>query len=396
MILTDEILKWIEDNLHEDVAKLRLKLHKQMTPELDFALLQIECRKKTAKKLPVTLQCNKFIFPTTLSSEQCTSDLLAIFHSTLIENGQTLIDLTSGLGIDVYHFASKAKSVTAIEKSPVISEAIKHNAAALALNNITSINDDCIEFIKQCSEHYDVAFIDPARRGKDGRRLYALGDCEPDVSKMLSDLKRLCNRLIVKASPMLDITRTLIELPEASDIYTVGTVQECKELVIVIDFSKETRQINRHAVTLSSNGYNCYSFNETDESMSMPQYELPQINSYIYEPYPSVMKAAPYKLLSSSFNIAKLHVNTHLYTSAFINHEFPGEIFRIEDIIEFSSKKIKGFSTKYPQINIATRNFIIGSDELRKKLKVKDGGTLRAIGCTAADDSKLLLILSKV
>ncbi len=394
--LTSEIFKWIEEHQNDDVTKLRLRYHKQMTAELDFAIMQIECRKKATKKLYQTLQNKQFVFPTTLSAEQCTSDLLSKFHATLIDDGVSLVDLTSGLGIDVYHFAQKAKSVTAVERIPEIAQAVIYNAEILRLNNVDVENVDCCEFVKKTNKHFDVAFIDPARRGDGGKRLFALCDCEPDVTVLVNEIKKKCNKLIVKVSPMLDISQVQRELPGISEIYAIGTPQECKEIVVILDFVTKTKFIKIHAVTLDKEKTIKISFIKDEESNSLITYQLPQEGGYLYEPFPSVMKIAPFKLLSKKYNVGKLHSNTHLYTSHIYRDEFPGEVFKIEHIIPFSSKEIKRFSMQYPQINVATRNFMMSADDLRLKLKVKDGGDKRVFGCTILEGSRHLIVTSKV
>lgn len=398
MVLTDETLKWIEENFDEDISKLRLRYHKQMTDEIDFAIMQIECRHKAAKKLPETLSEHRFVFPTTLSAEQCTSDLLSRYHSAMVADKRSVIDLTSGLGIDVIHFARKSDAVTAIEREPAIAQALTQNASTLGLGNINVINADCVDFIKSCETCYDVAFIDPARRGTDGRRLFALSDCEPDVTSMLPELKKMCRCLIVKASPMLDVKQILRELPDTTQLYVLGTAQECKELVAVADFENgETEsQVKIHAVTLWNDRENKFTFNYANETQSQSKYGLPEVGQYLYEPYPVVMKAAPVKLLSQKYDICKLHNNTHLYVSEQLLPDFPGDIFRIEEVIPFSSKNVKCFNSKYPKINVAARNFVMSADELRRKLKVRDGGDKRVVGCTLCDNNRSLIVLSKV
>lgn len=387
---------WIENNRDCDTIKLRLNAHKGERSMTDFAILQIECRRKAAKKLPITLKHKKFLFPTALSAEQCTSDRLAAYHSSLVPLGAKILDMTSGLGIDVFHFASRADKITAIDINPDIAKILQQNSQTLGINNITAVNADSCDFIQDTSNHYDMIFIDPARRGNNGRRLFALSDCEPNVTAILPSIKAKCDKLIVKASPMLDITQTLRELPNATDIYVIGTVQECKELVIVSDFKSDSKCINIHAVTLTNTQEIDLSYNILSEENASVRYNSPQVEEYIYEPYPAVMKAAPFKYLSQKYEVDKLHINTHLYTSKKRVIDFPGDIFKIECIIPFSSKEIKHFAKQYPQINIAVRNFFMSADELRKKLKVKDGGDKKAIGCTTTDGSKIILIVSRV
>lgn len=396
MKLNDDLYQWIDEHRNDDPAKLRLRLHKQLTQDLDFAILQIECRRKAAKKIPKTLSNPRFVFPTTLSAEQSTSDLLAQFHSTLVEDNLKLIDLTSGLGIDVFHFAQKAQSITAIELNQIVAEALSLNAVTLGHDNITVINGDCVDYVANCDISYDVAFIDPARRGVNGKRLFALSDCEPDVTAMLPSLKKMCRKLIVKASPMLDVTQTLRELPDTTHLYVIGTPQECKEIVAVVDFETKVEVPQIIAVTLTKNSVSTYSFTQEFETNTVATYTNIVQGQYLYEPYPSVMKASPLKSLSHRYGVDKLHVNTHLYISDEIVTDFPGEIFIIDSIIPFSSKDIKRFKNQYKQINVATRNFIMTADELRRKLGVKDGGDRRVIGCTLCDDSRVLIVVSRL
>lgn len=394
--ISSEIYKWIEEHQDEDVSKLRLRYHKQMTEELAFAILQIECRRKALKKLSATLQNKQFVFPTTLSAEQCTSDLLSAFHATLIDDGVSMIDLTCGLGIDVYHFAQRVQSITAVERNPEIAQAVEYNAGILGFKNINVQNADCCEFIKNVVSHFDVAFIDPARRGNSGKRLFALSDCEPDVTAIFNDIKKKCDKLIIKASPMLDISQIIRELPEITEIYAIGTLRECKEIVVVVDFKIRTEIVKVNAVTLDKKESIKLSFDQNDEINATPHYAIPQEQGYLYEPYPAIMKVAPFRLLSSKYNVTKLHSNTHLYTSQDQISDFPGDIFKIVDIIPFSSKEIKEFMSKYPQINVATRNFIMSAEDLRRKLKVKDGGDKRVFGCTVSNGSRQLIVVSAV
>lgn len=385
-----EMLDWIELHSSDDIMKLRLKYNGRL-PWLDTALIQIECRQKARKKLPETLRCKEFIFPTRLSEEQCTSDRLAEFHSTLIKEGVTVADLTAGLGIDAFHLSQRASHVTAIEQNPALADALTHNAKALDIKNLTVINDDCRNFLSQAECSYDTMFIDPARRSATGERVYRLADCSPDVTDMLPAISRKSRRLIVKMSPMLDITQVLRELPDMTDLYVVGTTTECKELVADITFGVKDTDPKIHLWIPGKE----FSFTQSEEATATPRYEKPEEGGYLYEPGATLMKAAPYKLLSQHFCIAKLHPNTHLYYSSEANTDFPGEIWHIDRIADFSSGELKRLAREYPKINVAVRNFDYTADWLRKKLKVKDGDTHRLIATTLYDGTKVMLILSR-
>ena len=393
--LSEDIIKWIEEHRNDDTSKLRLSCRKKDDASAyEFAIMQIECRKKASKKLHKTLQSSYFVFPTTLSAEQCTSDELAEFHTTLINEGETILDMTAGLGIDAFHLAQKSKHVTAIDINEDVAQALSINAAALNINNFTAINADSVDYLSNSTEHFDTIFIDPARRGDGGKRLFALADCQPNVVELLDLIKQHCNKLIVKVSPMLDATQVLRELPYCTDLYAIGTRQECKEIVAVVDFKNLKSSPDLHCVTIND-GFSDFSFTLNDETSATNNYGEILEEMYLYEPYPAIMKLQPFKLISQQFNAIKLHQHTHLYTSNQIISNFPGDCYRIERIYPFSSRVAKEVIKDYPRANVAVRNFILSADELRKKLKIKDDNQYRLFGATVANGDRILIVTSK-
>lgn len=394
--LTDDIIKWIEEHRNDDTTKLRLSCRKNDDAAIyDFAIMQIECRKKAAKKLSQTLQSSSFIFPTTLSAEQCTSDDLAEFHASLINEGETILDMTAGLGIDAFHLAQKAKHITAIDINSDVAEALSINANVLKLNNFTAINANSVEYIKNSTEHFDTIFIDPARRGDGGKRLFALADCQPNIVELLDCVKAHCNKLIVKASPMLDATQVLRELPKTTDLYAIGTRQECKEIVAVVDFKNPQTAPTIHCITIDDETLD-FSFTLDEESSATNIYGEIHEGMYLYEPHPAVMKLQPFKLISQHFNAIKLHQHTHLYTSTQIIPNFPGDCYKIEKIYPFTSRVAKEVVKDYPRANVAVRNFILSADELRKKLKIKDDNKYRLYGITISNGDRLLIVTKPI
>lgn len=390
--------KFVEKNINENVMKLRLRYHsaREMPFDVEAAITQIECRQKFSKKLAETLDDEPyFLFPDVLSGEQSTSDLLARYHSTLIDEGDSVIDLTAGLGIDCRHLACKAGHVTAIEINPRKADALKTNLDAKA----KVICGDCRDYLSAYDgERYDTAFIDPARRAEDGSRVYALSQCEPDVTAMTSDIFRCSRQLIVKMSPMLDISHTAASLPTAERIIALGVRTECKELIAVCaeNGTAEGADPLIEAVTLLPDGrQSMLAFHREDELKAEVTYSTPEAGQYLYEPYPAVMKAAPYRLLSEKFGIAKLHPNTHLYTATSYVSEFPGEISVIKEVLPYSSGVIKRIRKTYPKINVSARNFDIPADAVRKKLGVRDGGGLK-ITATRAADRPILIVTEAI
>jgi hypothetical protein len=396
----DSFWKWIDEHKADDPTRLRLKFAKaDLTFDVSQAILQIECRKKYAKKFSFTLsQYRQFIFPDSIAAEQATSDRLAVFHASLINDGDFVIDLTAGLGIDAIHCAAKAKSIIACEQRDVAADALQYNIEHIGLNNFKVFKGDCHDFLKSNQQvKVDTIFIDPARRAENGSRIYALSDCMPNVIEMLPLIKSRCHRLIIKASPMLDIVRTIAELGhDVARVIALGTHSECKELIAVMDFENPTKEVMIESVTLDNEGnMSLFSFKEEDEAQADVDYSFPNDDSYLYEPYPAMMKVGAFKLLAKHFKLSKLSGNTHLYWGNEVIDNFPGDRFKIEKIIPYASKNIKRFKKEYPKISVAVRNFGISADNLRSKLGVSEGGDKRLIGVTDKSDNKFLIVLKR-
>lgn len=377
-----EFWKFVEDHINDDVTKLRLKYHNPndaLPFDVEAAIIQIECRRKFGKKLAETLASNPhFVFPSVLAGEQSTSDLLAAFHSTLLEDGEKVVDLTAGLGIDCLHFAAKTCEVTAVEIDARKAECLEINSQG----KTDVVCADCRDFISEASVRaFDTAFIDPARRAADGSRVYALNQCEPDVNAMLESIFRCSHRLIIKMSPMLDITHTAEELKCATRMIALGTKAECKELIAVCEADSSNKdEMPIEVVTILTDGnIESFSFLRSEEMAAKATFAEPRAGEYLYEPWPTVMKAAPYRLLSERYGVDKLNPNTHLYTSDRMVEDFPGEISVIKEVLPYSSGVIKRLRKQYPKINVAARNFDISADAVKKKLGVKDGGDLKLI-----------------
>lgn len=391
--LKPETRLWIESNMKSDLMRLRLKHHGDS--EMEFAIMQIDCRRKTAKKLFDTLKCNDFIFPTYLSAEQCTSDILADYHSSLITPGESILDMTCGLGIDAFHLARKAASVIAIDLDSSVSEAAIHNAKAQNLSNITVENCDSSDFIRNTPLSFDTIFIDPARRGGHGQKLVALADCSPNVAELLHTMQQKSKRIIIKASPMLDIRMALKELNKATAIQVIGTPTECKELMIVIDEAASSDPEIK-SVTLTNANMWEFSFHTTQESsVELTDFALPRPGDILYEPFPSIMKSGAMKLIATKFGISKLHRHTHLYTATDMVDNFPGHKFRVLEVLPFNKKAIKEIKSRGLVTNASTRNFRLSAPELVRKLKIREGGETQLFGAKCFDDCEYLIITQR-
>lgn len=397
---SDKFWNFVNEHMGDDPAKLRLRYHGDA--EMSSAITQIECRQRFGKKLSQTLQAYPhLVFGNTLCGEQSTSDALARIHISLLPRDCPVADLTAGLGIDAMHAASAGHQVTACERDQALANALRDNATGRDLKMLRVLHGDSVEMLRDGILHGEVAFIDPARRGDGGRRLFGLADCAPDVISMLGDFRRHFKMLIIKASPMIDIRGGMVEPLECvTDIYTIGTTTQCKELVAVCDLTKPkvaagTQRI--HALTLLADGEIAdFTFTMSEESGPQPPLRTPEAGEIIYEPYPSVMKSGGYRTLAHRYKTSKIAADTHLYVHTDIIPNFPGQAWKVLEVLPWQSKVLKRFKSRYPKISVAVRNFDIAAAALQSRLGVKEGdGRLKLMAATGADGSKVLLILER-
>lgn len=390
MELSPDFRQWIADHTDDDPTRLRLKFGAARALEI----LQIEARRKYRAKLGEVFRLMPdFIVPNTLSPEQSTSWPLALFHASLLGGARTVADLTAGMGVDVLAFARTGAEVTAVERESSIAGALSHNFRDDP--SVKVVCDDCREFVRGAVARglaFDCVFIDPGRRAGDGSRLYALAQCSPDVTELMPALLRLAPKVIVKASPMLDITHTLRSLPQAAAIYATGTATECKELVAVCVPGEPCADPEVTAVTVTDVGRRTdFTFTRAQEAEAEPRYAAPLAGHYVYDPYPAVMKAAPYSLLCERFGLSLLAPNTRLWTSPELRTDFPGHIYLIKDVRPYASRVIKRYAADWPKVSVTTRNFDLDADGLRRKLGVRDGSAFRLFAVKGPDGSKLLV-----
>lgn len=398
MNLTEDFWRFIEDNKMADPKSLLLSV-KSKYPDIDiqFALIQIEARRKYLRKLPSFCVGSRNLFPTSVSAEQATMEVIAEFHASLIPNNSTVLDMTGGLCIDSFFFSQKASRVDVCDLNPMIVECAVHNVKENSIDNINVNCVDCVEYIKNTAQIYDVVYIDPARRNSRSERVYDFSDCSPDIISVLQYIFAKTNRLIIKASPMLDISRTLKQLKYVSELYVNSYKGDCKEILCVLDKSAQALEFN--ALDFDDNGI-CSRFSYCPNEnipMSVKFVSVEDVSSYRYLllPMASLMKFNAWNHLSVRFpEIKKIHPNSHIFVSDSIPSDFPGKIFLIKGIHKLRSPEIKALRGK--KINVFTRNFPMSADDLRKKIKVYDGGDFFLCATTLYDDSHRLFVLNKI
>lgn len=394
--LSDAFWRFVSEHASESPAELMLRYGRtQMSFDLKAAVEQIECRRKTARKLPSFNACERFYYPSPLSAEQSSNEAVSHFHTSLIEAGLSVADLTAGLGIDAMTLAGKASRVDAFEMNESTNAALRHNANVLGLNNMRIMPPgDSIKMLADSDSTYDVIFIDPARRDANHQRTYALSDCAPDVEANLPLLRSRCKKLFIKASPMLDLSDCGRRLPGAAVIRAVSYRGECKEVLIEVhdDYLGEPRY---EAVNITSEGERqVYRANGGDAAPSLIELRELSPGGYLYEPNASVMKLGSMASLTSSFpTLNKLDKNTNVYYSNEVLRDFPGRQLQIEQFGSINDRFFK--SLKGERLNVISRNYPQSAEAIKKRLRLTDGGQ-RFLYCVRVAGNPMLLLCAPI
>lgn len=384
-ILYTEVQDFINENLNTDTGKLIFKKSNFSGVAMREIVQQIEGKRKAKEKLPTWFKTNAIYYPPKINLEQTSSETTARYKSKLV-SGNTLADLTGGLGIDSYYFSKEIKEVFHFETNKTLSEIARHNFSQLKVN-INCIHQDGIEAIKNKS--FNCIYIDPSRRSDSKGKVFLLSDCEPDVVKNLDYLLERCSILLIKTSPMLDISAGLKELHSVCEIHIVAVENEVKELLWLIK-KVNSSNILIKTINISKNNLETFEtefvFEETISFLSPKK--------YLYEPNAAVMKSSMFQALAERFQVKKLAVNTHLFTSDALV-EFPGRKFEIEKILPYKKKGLIEF-VQGIKANVTTRNFPETVDSLKKRWKISDGGDTYLFFTTDNENNKLVVFCRKI
>ena len=419
--------EYIKQHRNDDVYRLALA----KTPEgvdLQYALQQISAYQILTKKVPSWAECNELIFPRQLSLEQSSSELTARYKAELIRDFMgnqpfTHIDLTGGMGIDCYFIAQHTQKSHYVELNPELCQIARHNFTHLN-PNISVHNTTAEEFLNQSTDYRVqitdnrvqmtdnrvqitdntslltpnsslLIYLDPARRGDHGQKLVSIADCQPNVIELLPQMFELTDKVVVKLSPMLDITRAIGELPHIEKLYIISIGNECKELLLLINKEYET-DTEIYAINIDNKGNKSDILKGTIPTESQINItHARSIGKYLYEPYAAHLKSGLYKTIAQQYNCEKLHQHSHLYTSTELNNNFPGRKFEVKEVVPFDKKSAKTLFKSLKQANLTTRNFPLTVSELRTQYKIKDGGETYIFATTLHDDSKVLIVCQK-
>ena len=371
----------------EELALQRKRYAHLSDEEWRWMLQQVEGRQRTRDKLPTMSEIDEWWYPVRLSCEQCSSEETARYKAELLkqEAKGRLVDLTGGYGVDTYFMSEHFAEVHYVEQNAELCRIAKHNFA-LTRPDIQVHNTRAEEFLKGLSDTVEVIYIDPARRDKNGSKVFRIEDCEPNVVELLPTLLQKANRVIVKLSPMLDITAALRSLHVPLDVHIVAVGNEVKEVLLV---TKNEDTVSRiHAINLRSSDEDfCYTQAE-EKDAQCPLFDSKESDSwqgemYIYEPNAAILKAGAYKLVGARYGLTKLGVNTHLYLSKDYVDSFPGRVWRLTGELGKEKTKLNA--------SVMTRNYPMSANQLRKKLKIKEGDKLTVIGARLGNKPVVLL-----
>ena len=376
----------IRQHLHDDVQQLALQRNRfPQLSDTDFRFLiqQVEGRQRTKDKLPSFAQIEDWWYPVRLSCEQCSSEATARYKAALIAPLQpdVLIDLTAGYGVDTFFMAEHAQEAHYVELNPELCHIAQHNFS-LARPHIRVHNTTAEEFLAS-SHHllspHRLIYLDPARRSQSGGKVFRIEDCEPNVTEILPALRELTSHIMIKFSPMLDITAAMRALGHDWDTHIVAVNNEVKEVLIL------TGKGSIYAVNICATHTDSFVFNDEEEKKAQVSFAS-DIEQYIYEPNAAIIKAGAYRLIGERYGIKKLDTNTHLYTSDKLLPDFPGRKWQVQEVLT----KHSTLNTKL-KYSILTRNYPISPDQVRKKLKLQDGDDLYIVGARLQGKPVLVL-----
>lgn len=388
MHISPETQQFIDLHKDDDVRLLALQAGSYPQVDIRQAVVQISGRQAIAAKVPSWHATRGILYPEHLPIEQCSSEQAARYKASLAKGG-SLVDLTGGFGIDCAFMSPGFENVTYLERQSELCDIARHNFGLLGLTRIHVENSDATNRLPAMPP-CDCIFIDPARRDKSGGKVVRVSDCEPDVEKLEAMLLEKSPLVLVKLSPMLDLSLAIRSLPHTHEVHVVSVQNECKELLLVLRRGVPS-VVPIHCVNLSHGAKQEFIFTREEESETTTAF-ADSIGKYLYEPNASILKAGAFRCLARRYALEKLHRNTHLYTSDALANGFPGRIF---NVLSYGSLKDKKLLTGIDKANVATRNFPIHADALRKRLKLSDGGDIYLFGATINPEKKIIIVCRK-
>lgn len=394
-------LDFIREHADDDVRQLALRGSKMSEVDLPYALEQIAGRQKARSKLSSWASIDGIVYPPHLSMEQCSSELTARYKASIAGKGALFVDLTAGFGVDMAFIAQGFQKAVHVERQPQLCAISSENYNVLGLNHIEVVCGDGVEYLHTMN-HADLLFIDPARRDEHGGRTYGIADCTPNVLEMLDEMLEKADRVMIKLSPMLDWRKAVADLGKVNNVHIISVDNECKELLLAVNSEERGKNsaspsLRVVCVNLLSDGNKeCFEFDGYHASPSSSAFHFSPFDSrFLYEPNASIMKAGCFGLLEQRFGVMQLDKNSHLFVSDKEVIGFPGREFLIEKRTSMNKRELKAALADIDKANITVRNFPMSVAELRKRLKLKEGGEVYIFATTIANEGHQLLVCRK-
>ena len=424
------------------VRLLALQSHRYPDIDMPFLLDQLAGWQTARTKLPSWAANEDIIYPPHLSMEQCSSEQTAEYKARLVarlvgvENfassdlnndysrssaGEettpkqqenhvrnslegSFCDLTGGFGVDFSFIARSFKRAIYVEQQENLCELARHNFHALGLTQAEVVNGDGTTYLHQL-DHVSVLFLDPARRNEQGGKTVLISDCTPDVLALEEELLEKADSVVIKLSPMLDWHRAVDELNRLGnvvrEVHIISVRNECKELLLVLQRTKgetDDKTATEKALQVfcvNDNNIVSYSLYEALSVFQRLLSAAPKAGLYLYEPNASLMKAGCFALLTARYPLSALSLNSHLFVSEEAINDFPGRQFEITAVSSFNKKELRRSLSGIDKANLAVRNFPVSVAELRKRLKIKEGGDIYLFATTDAESNHLLFVCKK-
>lgn len=384
-------MDFVKSHATGDVNLLALEVRKHPEVDAHFALEQIAGRQKAVSKLPSWAHVEDLIFPPALSMEQCSSEATALYKSSLVE-GDTMVDLTGGFGVDFSFMARRVKTAVYVECQEQLCGIAEHNFQVLGLHHVKVMNDEAEHYLESMSP-VDLIYLDPARRDGAGNRVFQLEDCTPNVALLLDLLLCKSRQVMIKLSPMLDVHLALRQLRCVSEVHIVSVAGECKELLLLLKAGYEG---DVKVVCVNDEQVFSYVLGESFPALTTWNGEVPEDRPiYLFEPNASMMKAGCFAQLAQHYGLQAVAQHSHLFVADRPIPEFQGRKFVINDVTSLNTKELKLKLAGIRQANVAVRNFPMKAAELAKRLKLKDGGTVYVFGTQLSNGKNVLLVCEK-
>jgi len=387
--MNDKTRDFIEKNLDADIRQLALKGCRDQEVDLDVAIRQIAGRQTARRKLPSWAALDGILYPPHLNMEQCSSEQTARYKAGICSSHpspKTLVDLTGGFGVDFAFMSEAFDEAIYVERNSELFAISSANMRLLA-PKAKCLNEDGLEVLHRI-DHVSMIFMDPARRDDHGARTYGIGDCTPNVLEIKDELLQKADVVMLKLSPMLDWHKAISDLGEQhiKEVHIVSVQNECKELLIVMQ-QQPAEPLTVYCVNDDS------VFSYRPSPLSSNHISHPASFIFLYEPNASIMKAGCFAEVEQAFGISQLAPNSHLFSSEELIADFPGRKFRITAVSSMNKQELKAALKDIRRANIAVRNFPMSVADLRKRLKLSEGGNDYIFATTLAEGEKKVLII---